>query len=201
MDTVRAEELAELLGSRVLYVPWGAESVSVAAELALELHSETGSSGRVLAETTTVIPEELLAWPQRTTVTRTAADATDVVAVIRPSYQLLEHLTLPTEGFAVVAEGPRTRLNEWAQFAGARNMVTGETLTARLTDTTQDAFDKLVASGSNGSTAKHSKTAANDAVSRLYALGVSRTQILGYLMNEQGRQRSDPTAPCRDPSS
>ncbi|MBB1198624.1 hypothetical protein [Curtobacterium flaccumfaciens] len=185
------EEIVEQLGARVLYVPWNAESVTTAAELALELRNETHARGVVVVDQMTVIPDELLAWPHHTLKTRTVIDAADVVAVIRPSYELLAQVRLPASGFAVVAEDPSDRLSGWAQFAGARNMVTGEVMTADLDKATQDAFDALIGSGYKGWTDDRSQRKARDAISTLRALGMSSTQILGYVLSgaTSGRNR------------
>lgn len=185
------EEIAEQLGPRVLYVPWSAESVTTAAELALELRNETHARGLVVVDQMTVIPDELLAWPHRTLKTRTVIDVADVVALIRPSYELLAQVRMPASGFAVVAEDPSDRLSGWARFAGARNMVTGEVLTPNLDESTQDAFDALIGSGYKGWTDDRSQMKARDAISTLRALGVPSTQILGYVLSgaTSGRNR------------
>jgi len=177
------EQLVKQLGTRVLYVPWSTDSVTTAAELALELRSETRAWGLVVADQMSVRPDELLAWKHRTLKTRTEIDAADIVAAIRPSYDLLAEVRLPANGFAVVAEDPSDRLGGWARFAGARNMVTGEVLTADLDDATQDAFDALVNSGYKGWTDDRSKEKARDAISTLRRGGMSSAQILGYVLS------------------
>lgn len=182
-DTVGTDEIAALLGSRVLYVPWSAESVTIAAELALELRDETQTRGLVVVDQMTVIPDELRAWPHRTLKTWKAIAADDVVAVIRPSYDLLIQIRLPNKGLAVVSEDPNDPLGGWARFAGARNMVTGEVLTADVDDLAQDALDELVNSGYKGWTDERSKTRARNAAEGLRALGLSTTQILGYIIS------------------
>lgn len=188
------EEIVEHL-ARVLYVPWSAESVTTAAELALGLRNETHARGLVVVDQMTVIPDELLAWPHRTLKTRTAIDTADIVAVIRPSYELLAQVREPSNGFVVVAEDPSDRLDGWARFAGARNMATGEVLTADLDDAAQDAFDDLVGSGYKGWTDDRSTGNAREAIAALRALGVSSTQILGYVLSGATSGRNHGQAP------
>lgn len=177
------DELAEQLGSRVLYVPWGAESVTCAAELALELRDKTHGRGLVIVDQLTVVPDELAVWPHRTLRTRTPVDASDVAAIIRPSYDLLADVRLPANGFAVVAEDPSDPLRGWAQFIGARDVSTGDVLSLDVDDATQDALDDLVLTGSKGWTDERSKRRARDAAEALRALGLSTGQILGYILS------------------
>jgi hypothetical protein len=96
-----SDELAAQLRSRVLFVPWSAESVTTAAELAQELRNETGARGVVVVDQLTGKPEELTAWPHRTLRSRsTRVEPTDVAAVILPSYEALIEVRLPVDGFA-----------------------------------------------------------------------------------------------------
>lgn len=177
------DELATQLGSRVLYVPWGAESVTCAAELALELRDETHARGLVIVDQLTVVPDELAAWPHRTLRSRTPVDGADVAAIIRPSYDLLADVRLPANGFAVVAEDPSDPLRGWAQFIGARDMSTGDVLSVDVDDPTQDALDELVDSGYKGWTDERSKTRARAATGSLRSHGLSTSQILGYIIS------------------
>lgn len=183
------DELAGRLGSRVLYVPWGAESVTCAAELALELRDETHGRGLVIVDQLTVVPDELAAWPHRTLRTRTPVDGADVAAIIRPSYDLLADVRLPANGFAVVAEDPSDPLRGWAQFIGARDMSTGDVLSVDVDDPTQDALDELVDSGYKGWTDERSKRRARYAAEALRALGLSTAQILGYILSGRYSRR------------
>lgn len=177
------DELAGRLGSRVLFVPWGAESVTCAAELALELRDETHARGLVVVDQLTVVPDELAAWPHRTLRTRTPVDGADVVAIIRPSYDLLADVRLPANGFAIVAEDPSDPLRGWAQFVGARDVSTGDVLSLDVDDATQDAFDELVDSGYKGWTDDRSHTRARVAAGLLRSHGLTTAQILGYILS------------------
>jgi len=189
------KEIAALLGSRVLYVPWSVESVTTAAGLALELCDKTHARGLVVVDQMTVIPDELRAWPHRTLRTRTVITADDVLAIIRPSYDLFAQVRVPENGFAVVAEDPSDPLSGWAEFTGARNMVTDEILTADVDDPTQDALDELVDSGYKGWTDERSIARARNAAGELRALGLSKTQVLGYLLSGPTSGRYDRLTP------
>lgn len=83
------DELAGQPGSRMLFMPWGAESVTCAAALALDLRDETHARGLVVVDHLTVVPDELAAWPHRTLRTRTPVAGVDVnadvVVIIGPS--------------------------------------------------------------------------------------------------------------------
>lgn len=158
------DELAGQLGSRVLFVPWGAESVTCAAELAL-------------------VPDELAAWPPRTLRSRTPVDGADVVAIIRPSYDLLADVRLPANGFAIVAEDPSDPLRGWAQFVGARDMSTGDVLSLDVDDATQDALNELVDSGYKGWTDDRSHTRARAAAGLLRSHGLTTSQIFGHILS------------------
>jgi len=177
------DELAGRLGSRVLFVPWGAESVTCAAELALELRDETHARGLVAVDQLTVVPDELAAWPHRTLRSQTPIDSADVVAIIRPSYDLLADVRRPANGFAIVAEDPSDPLRGWAQFVEARDMSTGAVLSIDVDDATQDALDELVRSGYNGWTDERARREARDAAEALRAHGLSTAQILGYILS------------------
>lgn len=177
------DELADQLGSRVLFVPWGPESVTCAAELALELRDETHGRGLVVVDQMTVIPDELAAWPHRTLRTRTAVEDGDVVAIIRPSYDLLAEVRRPAKGFTIVAEDPSDPLRGWAQFVGARDMNTGEVLTIDVDEPTQDALTELADSGYKGWTDDRSQRRARDAADVLRAHGLSTAQIIGYVLS------------------
>jgi hypothetical protein len=180
---METDELAARLGSRVLFVPWGAESVTCAAELALELRDETHGRGLVIVDQLTVVPDELTAWPHRTLRSRTPVDGADVVAIIRPSYDLLADVRLPAHGFAIVAEDPSDPLRGWAQFVGARDMSTGEVLDIELDEWTQAAFDELVDSGYKGWTDQRSKDRARNAIESLRGLDVPSSYVLGYILS------------------
>ncbi len=105
-------ELAGQLGSRVLYVPWGAEeSVTCAAELAFGAPRRDARPGPRDRRPVDRRPDELAAWPTRTLRSRTPVDGADVAAIIRPSYDLLADVRLPANGFAVVAEDPSDPLH------------------------------------------------------------------------------------------
>jgi hypothetical protein len=172
-----------------------AESVTAAAELALELRDETHTRGLVVADQMTVIPDELRSWPHRTLKTRTAIAHDDVVAVIRPSYDLLIQVRMPENGFVVVAEDPSDPLGGWAGFIGARNMVTGEVLTGDVDEAVQEALDELIDSGYKGWTDERSKVHARNAGETLRALGLSRTQILGYVLSRPMTRQYDRLTP------
>jgi hypothetical protein len=177
------DEIAEQLGSRVLYVPWGAESITTAAELALQLHNERHTRGLVVVDRLTVVPDELQRWPHRTLKTRTPIAADDVLAVIRPSYDLLAQIRVPANGFAVVAEDPADPLSGWAHFAAALNVETRQVLAADVDEITQDTLDELVDSGYKGWTDERSRARAREMAMNLRRLGLSNTQILGYVLS------------------
>ncbi|MDP4331977.1 hypothetical protein Q7F20_01190 [Curtobacterium sp. A7_M15] len=164
-------------------MPWGAESVTCAAELALELRDETHARGLVVVDQLTVVPNELAAWKTRTLLSPTPVDGADVVAIIRPGYDLLAGVRLPANGFAIVAEDPSDPLRGWAQFVGARDMSTGDVLSVDVEDATQDALDELVDSGYKGWTDDRSHTRARVAAGLLRSHGLTTTQILGYILS------------------
>jgi hypothetical protein len=178
------DELADQLGSRVLFVPWSAESVTTAAELAQELRNGTGARGVVVVDQLTGKPDELAAWPHRTLRSRsTRVEPTDVAAVILPSYETLIEVRLPVDGFAVIAEYESDPLSGWAQFVGATNVDTQETMTITVDDATQAALDELVDAGYKGWLEDRGQRRARVAAAELRSLGLTTTQILGYVMS------------------
>ena len=179
-----SDELAAQLGSRVLFVPWSAESVTTAAELAQELRNETGTRGVVVVDQLTVKPDELAAWPHRTLRSlSTRVEPTDVAAVILPSYELLVGVRLPVDGFAVIAEYEGDPLSGWAQFVGATNVDTQEMMTIAIDDAMQDALDELVDAGYKGWLDDRGQRRVHAAAAELRSLGLTTTQILGYVMS------------------
>jgi hypothetical protein len=179
-----SDELADQLGSRVLFVPWSAESVTTAAELAQELRNETGTRGMVVVDQLTGKPEELTAWPHRTLRSlSTRVEPTDVAAVILPSYELLVGVRLPVDGFAVIAEYEGDPLSGWAEFVGATNVNTQETMTITVDDAIQAALDELVDAGYKGWLEDRGQRRARAAAAELRSLGLTTAQILGYVIS------------------
>jgi hypothetical protein len=178
------DELAEQLGSRWLFLPSSAESVTTAADLARELRNETGARGVVVVDQLAGKPEALAPWPHRTLRSRaTRVESTDVAAIILPSYELLIGVRLPVDGFAVVAEYDGDPLSGWAQFVEATNVDTQETMTITIDDATQDALDELVDAGYKGWLDERGQRRAREAAASLRGFGLTTSQILGYVMS------------------
>ncbi len=172
----------------LLYVPWSTSSVDHAAETAIRLRLDRGLGGIVVANAKALVPAPLTTWTHRTLRTRTPVPAGSVVAVVRPSYELLAGLLVPDDCVVVVAEDPSEPLHGWAQFAGARDVATGDVLGIEIDDAVEEGFVRLFATSRDGLPDERSVRRARADVAHLQSLGLSGAHVIGYLLS--GRRPS-----------
>lgn len=164
----------------LLFVPWSASSIDQAADTAIRLRLDRDLGGLVVANEKALVPTALAQWPHRTLRTRTPVPAGTVVAVVRPSYELLAGLHVPEDCVVVVAEDPDEPLHGWAQFVGARHVDTGEVLGFDVSAAVEEGFVRLFDTSHGGLLDERSMRRAREAVAHLQTLGLSGAQIIGY---------------------
>lgn len=164
----------------VFFVPWSTASVDQAAETAIRLRRERGLEGMVVANEKALVPGPLSGWPHRTLRTRTPIPPRSVLAVVRPSYELLAGLRVPSDCVVVVAEDAGEPLHGWAQFVGALDVTTGAVLGFDVSDEVEEGFVRLFDTTHGGLLDERSVRRAREAVAQLHLLGLSGAQIIGY---------------------
>lgn len=160
----------EYLKHQYLYVPWieGKDIISVGKALGLYVAREHNSRLTVVCplKSNANHHKEFAKLPVVTERSGQVADG-GVVLAWCPTRKLMDKIHHLEKSIVVLVEWPTANFEAWANLVGAYNIVTGEVMTANLSDNATKALEGIVWEGYNG---WHDSTAEILTTSRLKEL-------------------------------
>lgn len=181
----------EYLKHQYLYVPWVSGNDTIAVGKALGLYVSAQHKARLSivcpVKSNAGYHDEFAKLP---VVTERSGHVTDggVVLAWCPSRKVMDKVHHLEKSVVILVEWPTENYEAWAKLVGAYNVVTGEAMTAGLSEAGMKALEGIVWEGYNGWHDSIAETLTTAHVKELAALGeYDRAIVVEYASQHRGQ--------------